>query len=359
MDRGVFDRQAQGGHEQVVFCHDATTGLRSIIAIHSTALGPSLGGVRFHPFATEDVALEDVLRLSRAMTYKAAVAGVALGGGKAVIVGDPERHKTGDLLRAYARFVDRLGGRYITAEDVGTTQDDMEVIATETRWVTGRSVERGGSGDPSPATAVGVFEATRAAAAHRWGSPDLGGRHVTVSGVGKVGSALVGHLLEAGCAVTVADVDAGAVRRLGDAAEQVDVAPPEKVHAVDCDVYSPCALGGVLNPRTIPELRCEVAVGSANNQLAGPDCARLLHEAGILYVPDYVANAGGIINITFELGRAYDWADAEPAVRRIFDTTTAVLETAASEGLTPAEAADRVAEHRLAAASAGHPSGED
>lgn len=333
------------GHEQVVFCRDAASGLRAIIAIHSTALGPSLGGTRFYPFPSESAALVDVLRLSRAMTYKSAAAGLDLGGGKAVVIGDPRHDKSDARLRAYARFVDSLGGRYYTTEDVGTTEADMEVISQETRYVTGRSREAGGSGDPSPATAVGVYEAMRAAARHLWGEPDLDGRKIVVSGVGKVGSALVSHLLDAGCRVMVADVNLDAVAALGDAVTSVEV---EKAHAVECDVFSPCALGGVLNPTTIPELQCQAVVGSANNQLDTSESGELLHRSGVLYVPDYVANAGGVVNIAFEMGREYDWKDAEAAVRRIFDNTTTVLETAARDNISTAAAADRVAEQRVA-----------
>lgn len=341
----VLATQGAGGHEQVVFFSDAATGLRAIVAIHSTRLGPALGGTRFYPFPSEGAALVDVLRLAQAMSYKSAAAGLDLGGGKAVVIGDPARDKTEALLLAYGRYLDRLGGHYITTEDVGTTVADMEVIGRETRWVTGRGVEHGGSGDPSPATAVGVFEAMRATAQFLWGSPDLAGRHVAISGLGKVGSALAASLLEAGARLTVADINPAAVKALG---ERVEVVPPDKVHAVACDIFSPCALGAVLNPETIPELDCAAVVGSANNQLASDDCAVLLRDAGITYVPDYVANGGGVINIAYEIGRAYRWEDAEAHVRRIFDVTLRVLTRAEDEGVTPAQAADRLAEERMA-----------
>jgi glutamate dehydrogenase/leucine dehydrogenase len=341
----VFDRIGDEDYEQVVFCHDRPSGLRAIIAIHSTRLGPSLGGTRFHPYATEDEALEDVLRLARGMTYKSAVAGLDLGGGKAVVIGDPRTARTEQLLRAYGRFVDSLGGRYITAEDVGTTQADMDLILRETTYVTGVSQSLGGSGDPSAATAQGVLYAMKAVARHLWGDTALEGRTVVVSGVGKVGYNLVRHLVEERAVVTVADVVPAAVDRaaleLG-----VEVVPPEKAHAIDCDIFSPCALGGILSAATIPELRCAAVVGSANNQLAEPDCVHLLEEAGILYAPDYVVNAGGIINVAEEL-KGYDRDRADGEIRRIFDTTAAVLATAGAEGITTAEAADRVAERRL------------
>ena len=332
-------------YEQVVFCHDGPTGLRAIIAIHSTRLGPALGGTRFHPYHSEDDALEDVLRLARGMTYKAAAAGLDLGGGKAVILGDPLTDKTEALLRAYGRFVDSLGGRYVTAEDMGTTQADMDLIRRETRHVTGVSRSLGGSGDPSAATAHGVLHAMRAVARHLWGTTDLHGRHVVVSGVGKVGYDLARQLVEHRARVTVSDVSPAALDRarrdLG-----VEVAPVEKAHAVECDVFSPCALGGVLHAGTIPELRCAAVVGCANNQLADPDCVQLLEEAGVLYAPDYVVNAGGVINIADEL-RGYHRERAYANVRRIFHTTSAVLAAATLERVTTAEAADRMAERRM------------
>ncbi|MDQ3897984.1 MAG: valine dehydrogenase [Actinomycetota bacterium] len=351
----VFDRIGADDYEQVVFCHDRGTGLRAIVAIHSTRLGPALGGTRFYPYASEAEGLEDVLRLARGMTYKAAAAGLDLGGGKAVIFGDPARDKHEALIRAYGRYVDALGGRYLTAEDVGTTQDDMDLVRRETRFVTGVSRELGGSGDPSLATAYGVLWAMKAVARRLWGDTSLVGRHVAVAGVGKVGRALVAHLVEERARVTVADVTPAAVERaVGEAgAEAVGV---EKIHAVECDIYSPCALGGALRAETIPELRCAAVVGSANNQLAdGVASARLLAETGVLYAPDFVANAGGLINIAEELAPGgYRPDRARTAVQRIFDTVTSVLQAAEVDGVTTAEAADRRAENRIAALSAVH-----
>jgi len=334
-------------YEQVVFSHEGTSGLRAIIAIHSTRLGPALGGTRFYPYGNEDEAIEDVLRLARGMTYKAAAAGLDLGGGKAVIIGNPAVDKSEALLRSYARFVESLGGRYITAEDVGTTQADMDLIRRETRFVTGVSEELGGSGDPSAATAYGVRWAMKAVARYLWGTTSLEGRHVAVSGVGKVGTHLVGDLVEEGARVTVADVVPAAVERVVRqfGAEPVAV---EKAHAVDCDIYSPCALGGALNASTIPELRCAAVVGSANNQLAEPSCADLLHEANVLYATDYVVNAGGLINIAEELGpRGYHRERAYAAVRRVGDNIERVLAIADADGITTAAAADRLAERRI------------
>ena len=350
----VFDRIGADDYEQVVFCHDRRSGLRAVVAVHSTRLGPALGGTRFYPYATEDEGVEDALRLARAMTYKAAAAGLDLGGGKAVIFGDPSRDKTEALLRAYARHVDALAGRYLTAEDVGTTQADMDLVRRETRFVTGVSRELGGSGDPSVATAYGVLWAMKAVALRLWGDTSLVGRHVALAGVGKVGSALLTHLAEERARVTVADVTPSSVEWAVSEAG-AEVVGVEKIHAVECDIYSPCALGGALGAETIPELRCAAVVGSANNQLADHSAPSLLADAGVLYAPDYVANAGGLINIAEELAPGgYHPELAEAAVRRIFDTVTTVLETADRAGISTAEAADRMAEQRIAAVSAVH-----
>ena len=343
----VFDRIGGDEYEQVVYCHDRATRLRAIVAIHSTRLGPALGGTRFYPYVTEEAALTDVLRLARGMTYKAAVAGLDLGGGKAVILGDPATDKSEALMRAYARFVDSLGGRYVTAEDVGTTQADMDLIRRETSFVTGMSLELGGSGDPSAATAYGVYWAMKAVAGHLWGDTSLEGRRVVVAGVGKVGGNLVRHLIEERARVSVADVDAAAVARVV-ATFGVEAVAAETAHRAECDIYSPCALGGVLDTRTIPELRCAAVVGAANNQLAEPSCAKLLDDAGVLYATDYVVNAGGVINIAEEMAPGgYHPERAYAAVRRIFDTTTALIATAATDGVSPTEAAEKLAERRL------------
>jgi leucine dehydrogenase len=350
----VFDRIGADDYEQVVFCHDRRTGLRAIVAVHSTRLGPALGGTRFYPYPTEAAGLEDVLRLARGMTYKAAAAGLDLGGGKAVIFGDPARDKNEALMRAYARYVDAMGGRYITAEDVGTTQADMDLVRRETRYVTGISREMGGSGDPSAATAYGVLWAMKAVALRLWGDTSLVGRHVALAGLGKVGSALLAHLIEERARVTVADVVPASVERAV-AEAGVEAVGVEKIHAVDCDVYSPCAMGGSLNAETIPELRCAAVVGSANNQLADASAVSLLAGAGVLYAPDFVVNAGGLINIAEELAPGgYHPELALAAVRRIFDTVTTLLDAADHAGVSTAEAADRLAEQRMDAVSAVH-----
>ena len=350
----VFDRTdhlKDAGHEQVVFCQDRASGLKAIIAVYSTALGPALGGTRFYPYASEDAAVEDVLKLSRAMAYKAACAGIDLGGGKAVILGDPSRDKTEALLRAYGRFVETLGGRYYTACDVGTYVQDMDVIAKETRFATGRSPEQGGAGDSAVLTAYGVFQAMRAAAQHTWGSPSLEGRRVAVEGVGKVGSHLVEHLLADGASVLASDVSPAAlerVRTLGPV-ETTDVAD---LPTRDCDVYAPCALGGSITDELVPALQAAVVCGAANNQLAHPGLEKALADRGVLFTPDYVANAGGLVQVADEAqhltsgGFRFDRAKAK--ARGIFDTTLRVFELADSEGVPPAVAADRLAERRMA-----------
>jgi leucine dehydrogenase len=346
---GVFDIVATEGFEQVAYCHDAGTGLRAIVAIHSTALGPSLGGTRFYPYADETDALVDVCRLAQGMTYKHAACGNDLGGGKAVILGDPATLRSEALFRAYGRFIEGLNGRYLTAEDVGTTQADMDLVRRETTHVTGVSESLGGSGDPSPATAWGVLWAMKAVAERLWGGPSLAGRHVCISGVGKVGAALAEHLADEGAKLTVADTRAGAVDDVVDRCGAVPVAP-EAAHTVPCDIFSPCALGAGLNPTTIPELRCDAVVGSANNQLASPADAERLRHRGVIYAPDFVASAGGVINIAEE-PHGYDHARAFDRIRTIYDTLGRVFDRADGDGITTATAASRLAEERIAAVS--------
>jgi valine dehydrogenase (NAD+) len=336
------------GHEQVVFCQDKQTGLKAIIAIYSTALGPGLGGTRFYPYATEAEALHDVLDLSRGMAYKNALAGLDLGGGKAVIWGDPERIKTEPLLRAYGRFVESLGGRYYTACDVGTYVADMDVVARETRYVTGRSVEHGGAGDSSVLTAWGVFQGMRAAAEHAWGSPTLAGRRVGVAGLGKVGKHLIGHLVDDGASVAATDVNETALAWVRQAYPQVDVvSDTTALISSDIDVYAPCALGGALDDTTVPALRASVVVGAANNQLAHPGIEKVLADRGILYAPDYVVNAGGVIQVADEI-EGFNFERAKLRATRIYDTTRQILRLADAEGVPPAVAADRLAERRMA-----------
>jgi valine dehydrogenase (NAD+) len=343
---GVFS--CDTGHEQVVFCQDKLSGLRAIIAIYSTALGPALGGTRFYPYAAEADALADVLDLSRGMAYKNALAGLDLGGGKAVIWGDPERDKSEALLRAYGRFVQSLNGRYYTACDVGTYVPDMDVVARETRFVTGRSVEHGGAGDSSILTAWGVFQGMRAAAEHRFGTASLAGRGVGVAGLGKVGRYLVGHLIEDGATVVATDVSQRALDWVAQTHPGVTVVgDTDTLIRSDIDVYAPCALGGALNDDTVPVLRAKIVAGAANNQLAHSGIEKLLAERGILYAPDYVVNAGGVIQVADEI-EGFNFERARLRATKIFETTRRILMLADTEGVPPAVAADRLAERRMA-----------
>ncbi|SDE38603.1 valine dehydrogenase (NAD+) [Blastococcus fimeti] len=335
------------GHEQVVFCSDPGSGLRAVIAIHSTALGPALGGTRFYPYATEDDAVADALRLSRAMSYKNSLAGLDLGGGKAVIIGDPRTDKTEALLRAYGRFVEALGGRYLTACDVGTYNADLDVVARETRFAHGRSLAYGGCGDSSVLTAYGVFQGMRAAAEHCWGTPSLAGRTVAVAGVGKVGSELVDLLAADGAELVVTDVDPAAVERVRARHSTVRVAADTaELTGTPHDVYAPCALGGALDSATVATLPARIVCGGANNQLAAPRIADDLLARGILYAPDYLVNAGGVIQVEDERhGFSFERARARAA--GIFDVAQRVFRTADADGVSPAVAADRLAEERI------------
>lgn len=345
--------EAAHEHEQVVFANDPATGLRAVVAVHSTALGPALGGTRFYPYASTAAAVRDVLDLSRGMSYKAALAGLDLGGGKAVIIGDPAQVRASGgaeaLFRAYGRFVQSLGGRYYTACDVGTFSPDMDDIARECDFVTGRTVAHGGAGDSSVLTAFGVFQGMRAAARHVWGEPTLGGRTVGVAGVGKVGHHLVRLLLEDDARVVVTDVSPAAVARVREEHPQVSVVDSTAaLVAGDLDVYAPCALGGALTDEVVAGLSARIVCGAANNQLAHPGVEKLLLERGITYAPDYCVNAGGLIQVADELDPAgFRFERAEQRARGIFETTAAVLETAAADGVSPALAADRLAERRM------------
>ncbi|MEV5321952.1 Glu/Leu/Phe/Val dehydrogenase [Streptomyces sp. NPDC052687] len=344
----------QGGHEQVVLCQDRASGLKAVIAIHSTALGPALGGTRFYPYATEEEAVADALNLARGMSYKNAMAGLDHGGGKAVIIGDPEKIKTEALLLAYGRFVASLGGRYVTACDVGTYVADMDVVARECRWTTGRSPENGGAGDSSVLTAFGVYQGMRASAQHLWGDPTLRGRKVGIAGVGKVGHHLVEHLLDEGAEVVITDVREDAVRRILDRhpGRVTAVADTEALIRLDgLDVYAPCALGGALNDDTVPVLTAKVVCGAANNQLAHPGVEKDLADRGILYAPDYVVNAGGVIQVADEL-HGFDFERCKTKAAKIYDTTLAIFARAKTDGIPPAAAADRIAEQRMAEAAA-------
>jgi leucine dehydrogenase len=348
-DPQLFPVMGKYGHESVLFCSDNEAGLRAIIAIHSTLLGPALGGTRMWHYASEAEALQDALRLSRGMTYKAAVAGLNLGGGKAVIIGDSAHDKSERLFRAYGRFVEALGGRYITAEDVGTNVQDMAYIRMETSHVVGISEEAGGSGDPSPVTALGVLSGIRACLDTVYGTPDLDGRRVAIQGVGKVGYALAELLHRAGARLTVCDVDPERVEAAVDAfgARVVD---DEDFFGLEVDVLAPCALGAILNDETIPQIRAPIIAGSANNQLQDETRhGEALAEREILYAPDYVINAGGLINVYSEIEKTPESLALKRA-EAIGDTIRRVIRLAHTEDVPTFEAAKRLADERLAAA---------
>jgi valine dehydrogenase (NAD+) len=338
------------GHEQVILAQDDESGLTCIVAIHSTRLGPALGGTRWRDYASEEDALEDVLRLSRAMTFKNACAGIDHGGGKAVIIGDPSTDRSDELLRAYGRVIASQGGRYVTACDIGTTPADMATIKGVTPWATGADVEHGGSGDSGVTTALGVELAMKAACAFRFGADDLAGRHVAVQGLGKVGGRLVRSLAEQGAKLTVADVSQDALDRVADL-PGVEVVAVDDVLAVDADVVSPNALGAVLSEATVPRIQAPIVCGGANNQLATVEDAERLDAAGVLYCPDFVVNAGGVIQVADELlPGGFDPDRVARRARAIPDTLTTILEVARDEGVSTEVAAERVAQRRIAAA---------
>jgi glutamate dehydrogenase/leucine dehydrogenase len=344
--RSVSELMTSAGHEQVVFIAERSVGLRAIIAIHSTALGPSLGGVRFWRYQTEREALVDVLALSEAMTRKASIAGLHQGGGKAVVFwDDPDRERAPELLHALGRAIDALGGRYLAAEDVGATTRDMNGIAEVTPWVTGVDESRGGSGDPSPVTAVGVVAAMRAVCASLDGEPALRGRRVVVQGCGHVGSHVARLLVAAGAEVAVADLFESRAHALADELSVSTVANDDALRT-RCDIVSPNALGGVLDATTIPQLQCRAIVGAANNQLGTRDADRSLAERGIVFAPDFVASAGGIINLAEEFA-GYDRDRALVRAAGIEQTVSRVLETARTRGVTPQRAAEDLARARV------------
>ncbi len=337
----VISEMGDHGHEQITYVSDEETGLRSIIAIHDTTLGPSLGGTRLLPYETEDAALTDVLRLSRAMTYKAAAAELDLGGGKAVIIADPEETTT-ELFEAYGQAVDWLGGRYITSVDINTGVEEMEIVATQTDHVVGREE---GLGDPSPVTAEGVYRGLQACCSHMYGTTDLGDREIVIQGVGKVGSGLVEKLVADGASVTISDVDEEAVAAHVDEYD-VESISPEAVYEASCDVFAPCAIGGVINDDTISTLQCDIVAGGANNVLESRAHAEALRQRDILYAPDYVINAGGLITVATE-AEGGTKAEAFAAAERIGDRLLEMIEEAEAEDITVLAAADRYAERRI------------
>lgn len=334
-----------GDHEQVIFCQDKNVGLKAIIAIHNTSLGPALGGTRMWNYQSEEEALVDVLRLSKGMTYKAAAAGLNLGGGKAVIIGDSKKQKSEGLFRAFGQYVNSLNGKYITAEDVGTNVNDMEHIYMETQWVTGIPKEFGGSGDPSPYTAHGVLMGIKAAASEKFSTDSLRGMRIAVQGLGNVGSHLVKYLVEEGAKVVVSDIDQSRVKFHHDAFN-VEVVSPDQILGIECDIQAPCALGAVINDQTIGKFRCKVIAGGANNQLSEQRHGDQLRELGILYAPDYVVNAGGLMNVFVEL-EGYSPDRAFDKTRKVYDNVKKVIEIAKRDNIGTHTAADRLAEERM------------
>lgn len=341
----IFNYMEKYDYEQLVFCQDKQSGLKAIICIHDTTLGPALGGTRMWTYESEEAAIEDALRLGRGMTYKNAVAGLNLGGGKTVIIGDPRKDKNEAMFRAFGRFVQGLNGRYITAEDVGTTVADMDLIHEETDYVTGISPAFGSSGNPSPVTAYGVYRGMKAAAKEAFGTDSLEGKTISVQGVGSVAYTLCEYLNKEGASLIVTDINKDAVQRAVQdfGAKAVD---PNDIYSVDCDIYSPCALGATINDQTITQLKAKVIAGSANNQLKDERHGDRLHELGIVYAPDYVINAGGVINVADEL-YGYNRDRAMKKVEMIYDNIAKVIEISKRDGIPTYKAADRLAEERI------------
>ncbi|TCJ16444.1 Glu/Leu/Phe/Val dehydrogenase [Rubrobacter taiwanensis] len=358
----IFEKLAEYRYEQLVFCHDKSTSLRAIIAIHDTTLGPALGGCRMWPYRSEEEAVVDALRLARGMTYKAAASGLNLGGGKSVIIGDSRTDKSEALLRSFGRYIETLGGRYITAEDVGTSLEDMAYIQIETSHVVGVDRASGGSGDPSPFTALGVLQGMKACVEEVFGETSLEGRTVAVQGVGNVGYPLCRMLHEEGASLIVTDVNREAVERAvrDFGAKPVD---PEEIFSISCDIFAPCALGAVINDETVPKLRCRIVAGSANNVLLEPRHGEALAERGILYAPDYVINAGGLINVADEL-EGYSAERARKRVLRIYDSVKSIIRISKRDSVPTHLAADTMALERIEAISSmerlhtGHPYGQ-
>lgn len=342
---GVFDRMEKDGHEQVLFCYDKATGLKAIIAIHDTTLGPALGGCRMWPYATEEETLEDALRLSRGMTYKSAASGQNHGGGKAVIWGDPRTDKSEELFRAFGQFVQTLGGRFVTGTDVGTEKTDFIYSRMESPHLVALPEEYGGSGDSSIITAYGVWRGMKAAAMHMWGNNSLKGRKVAVQGLGKVGYHLVEHLSDEGAEITVTDIVPENIQRARDSFS-VRVVSAEEIYDQECDIFSPNALGSVINDVTIPRLTCRIVAGAANNQLKEPRHGEELHRRGILYAPDYVINAGGLIQVADEL-QGYNRDRAFRKTSMIYDRLLEIFAISKAEGIPTHAAADRMAERRI------------
>lgn len=345
----VFRNPSFANHEQIVFCHDKDTGLKAIIAIHNTTLGPALGGTRMWQYKTDAEALNDVLRLSRGMTYKAAISGLQLGGGKAVIFGDSKTEKTPELFMKYGEFIESLNGKYITAEDVGTSTTDMVNVRKATKHVTGLPEEMGGGGDPSPVTAYGVFMGMKAAAKKCWGQDNLKGKKIAVQGVGHVGEHLVRLVTEEGAKVFITDISEEQMKAIS-AKYGAEIVTTDKIYDLDIDIYAPCALGATLNTENINRLKCSVVSGAANNQLADEKIhGRMLADRGILYAPDFLINAGGLINVYSEL-KGYNRKDALSHTEKIYDITLEIFDKAKAENMTTIEAANKMAEERIESA---------
>ena len=337
-----FDEMREQGHEQVVLCSEPAAGYKGIIAIHNTTLGPALGGTRFWNYATEEEAIVDALRLAKGMTYKAAVAGLNLGGGKSVIIGDPKITRREMIFRAHGRFVDSLKGRYITAEDVGTGVEDMDFVQMETSHVAGIA---GRSGDPSPVTAYGTYMGIKAAAKHKYGSDSLSGLTVAVQGMGHVGYYLCEFLHQEGAKLVVTDIDEARVKTVVDKFGAKAVGP-DAIYAVDAPIFAPCALGAIVNDKTLPQFKFEIIAGAANNQLAKAHHGDELQKRNILYAPDYVINAGGLINVYGEL-QGWSSERSKRKAGEIYDTLVDLFDLSKKEGLPTHEAADRLAERRI------------
>lgn len=343
----LFDRLSELEHEQVVFCHDKDLGLKAIIAIHNTVLGPAVGGTRMWNYASEDEAINDVLRLSRGMTFKSAIAGLNIGGGKAVIIGDARKIKNEVVMRRFGKFVDSLGGRYWTAEDVNMSTREMEYIKMETPYVTGVSESMGGGGDPSPVTAFGVYVGMKAAAKKALGSDSLKGKKVAVQGAGHVATFLMERLNQEGAKIFTCDLNDEKLKHAADK-YGATVVPVDEIYDVDADIFSPCALGATLNSTTIPRLKCSVVAGGANNQLSEElKHGKMLIEKGIVYAPDFLINGGGITNVYYEQIGNYNRDVVYQQTERIYETTIKVLDLASSKGITPQEAAMEIAIKRI------------
>lgn len=346
-DTQLFGMLSSMGHEQVVFCQDEPTGLKAIIGVHNTVLGPALGGTRMWNYASEFEAVEDVLRLSRGMTYKAAISGLNLGGGKAVIIGDASKMKTEAFLRRFGKFVQSLGGKYITAEDVNMKTADMEYIAMETKHVTGLPEVMGGGGDPSPVTAYGTYLGMKATAKKVYGNDSLNSKKVSVQGVGQVGMYLVEHLVKEEAQVWITDISNEKVKNLADK-YKVNVVEQDKIYDLDVDIYAPCALGATLNDNTIPRLKASIIAGAANNQLKDEvKHGYMLIDRGITYAPDFLINAGGLINVYNEYLGNYNRERAYQQAEKIYTTCLNILNYAAAEKISSQEAAIKLAEQRI------------